>query len=203
MGLRHKSFLYGFQVKAQLIRPLPYTEVHFWQAFQGGYAWLFPKGEWANVGVGVARAQAGRLPKLLDLFLGHLVQRGVVTKGLRGPLTGGLVPVGGPHKLTASGSVLLAGDAAGHTDPVTGGGIPNALVCGEMAGQAACEALGSGKMERLGGYEQGWRDLLLPALRRALRHRGLMDENWSKGSFEILVRSHWVAFRDYFLWGGD
>ncbi len=201
LGLRHKTFLYGLQVKAPLRSPLCYTQVHFWQAFRGGYAWVFPKGNLANVGLGVARCEAGRLPELLGSFLEHLAQRGVLTRRPQGPPTGGLVPVGGPHGLTASGSVLLAGDAAGHTDPVTGGGVPSAILCGELAGRTAREALGSGRLERLKEYEQHWRDILMPALGRALRHRRLMDLEWLQGPFETLVRSHWVAFREYFLLG--
>lgn len=201
LGLRHKTFLYGLQVRAQLKSALSFTQVHFWPAFRGGYAWVFPKGEWANVGLGVTRSEAGRLPELLSSFLEHLAQGGVVTRRLPGPPTGGLVPVGGPHEITAWGSVLLAGDAAGHTDPVTGGGVPNAILCGELAGQAAREALGSGRMEKLGEYEKHWRDILMPVLERALRHRRLMDLRWLQDPFERLVRSHWVAFREYFLLG--
>ncbi len=200
LGLRHKAFLYALQVRAELKTPLSCTQVHFWPAFQGGYAWLFPKGDWANVGLGVDRSQAGRISQLLGWFLEKLRHKGLVGR-LEGPPTGGLVPVGGPHSITASGTVLLAGDAAGHTDPVTGGGIPNALICGEMAGLAAREALCSGNAQRLGEYEQRWRDLLLRGLERAVRHRKSMEQDWLKGSFEALVRSHWVAFREYFLWG--
>lgn len=201
LGLRHKSFLYGLQVKAKLKSPLYYTQVHFQQEFLGGYGWVFPKGEWANVGLGVARSEAGRLPELLNSFLEQLVQGGVLVQGPQGPCIGGLVPVGGPHGVTVSQTVLLAGDAAGHTDPVTGGGIANAILCGGLAGLAAREALGSARMERLWEYEQSWRDLLLPVLERALGHRKMLEENWLKEPFETLVRSHWVAFRNYFLWG--
>lgn len=203
LGLRHKTFIYGLQIKARLKSPMSHTEVHFWPGFKGGYGWVFPKGEWANVGLGVARSEAGRLPELLGSFVDFLRKRGTLREGLQGQPTGGLVPVGGPHPVTASGSVLLAGDAAGHTDPVTGGGIPNALLCGELAGRAAREALGSGRMEKLGEYEETWRDLLMHALERALGHRSRMDENWLKRPFEALVRSHWVAFREYFLAGSE
>jgi digeranylgeranylglycerophospholipid reductase len=198
LGLRHRAFLHGFQVRAGLRSPMTHTEVHFWPMFREGYGWVFPKGEWANVGLGVARSQAGRLPGLLGTFLEHLRRRGIIGSELQGRPTGGLVPVGGPHPVTAGGSILLAGDAAGHTDPITGGGIPNAILCGELAGQVASEALGSGDMELLARYEESWRDLLLPSLERALTHRRQACENWMRGSFQDLVRSHWVAFREYF-----
>jgi|YNPNPStandDraft_1061719.scaffolds.fasta_scaffold28137_2 digeranylgeranylglycerophospholipid reductase len=203
LGLRHKAFLYGLQVKAQLKSPMNHTEVHFWPTFRGGYGWVFPKGEWANVGLGVARSEAGRLPLLLGSFLEHLRHKGLIGSQLQGRPTGGLVPVGGPHPVTARGSILLAGDAAGHTDPITGGGIPNAILCGELAGRVASEALGSGDIRLLARYEERWRDLLMPTLERALGHRGRMEESWLKRPFEALVRSHWVAFRDYFLKGSE
>ncbi len=43
----------------------------------------------------------------------------------------------------------------------------------------------------------------MSSLERALGHRSRMDENWMKKPFEALVRSHWVAFRDYFLAGSE
>ena len=36
---------------------------------------------------------------------------------------------------------ILAGDAAGTCHPITGAGVGNALISGEMAGEAAAEAV--------------------------------------------------------------
>ena len=67
-------------------------------------------------------------------------------------LTGGLIPVGGQaaRDRPASGivPVLLAGDAAGLTNPVTGAGIEAAVRSGELAGAAAASWLAGNRRAR-------------------------------------------------------
>ena len=87
-------------------------------------------------------------------------------------LTGGAIPVGG--RLQSVGflgrtAVLLAGDAAGLTNPVTGAGIASAVQSGALAGRAAVDFLGGGAIE---DYEEELGDIFDAALNRALRRRG-------------------------------
>lgn len=199
IGLRQRAFVYGLQVRAHLARPLSHTEVHFRPEFLGGYGWVFPKREAANVGIGVLRSQAHRLPELLLALLTELSESGVLKANSWSKLTGGLVPVGGPPEKTVRGGLLLVGDAAGQTDPVTGGGIPNAILCGRLAGQVAAQALKEGRLDGVGRYEEIWREMIWPSLERALKHRQAMEEGWQRVPFEHLIGRHWVAFRDYFL----
>lgn len=58
---------------------------------------------------------------------------------------------------------MLVGDAARQSDPITGGGILNAMNAGKMAGEAAYEAISAGdvslgKLEEV--YEKRWRETL-------------------------------------------
>jgi digeranylgeranylglycerophospholipid reductase len=180
------DFVCGLQVVAPLTAPVGDTEVHFRPEFVAGYGWLFPKGPWANVGVAVARAAAASLPKLLNAFLDELRLRGIVAHGATRARTGGLIPVGGPPPRTQRGRTVLAGDAAGQTDPITGSGIPAAIACGRTAGEAA---LGD-----VGAYDEEWRAALGHSLDRALRHRRRQYAEWNQGSFERLIRNTWIAF---------
>ena len=184
------EFVYGLQVEAPLAAPMRHTEAHFRPEFLAGYAWVFPKGAWANVGVAVAGPAAARLPRLLDAFLAGLRQRGVVSPGPTRARTGGPIPVGGPPARTVRGHRALAGDAAGQTDAITGSGIPAAILCGQAAGEAALGSLDS--------YEEDWRGTLEHSLRRALRHRRTQSAEWNRGSFERLIRRTWIAFPECF-----
>jgi len=67
-------------------------------------------------------------------------------------------------------AVLLAGDAAGLTNPVTGAGIASAVQSGTLAGRAAADFLGdcAGAIE---AYEKKLSDIFDAALNRALRRR--------------------------------
>jgi digeranylgeranylglycerophospholipid reductase len=186
MGCVQTEFVFGLQVEAPLARALDHTEAHFRREFLAGYAWMFPKGMSANVGVAVARPAAASLPRLLDAFLNELRARGVVAAGPTRGRTGGLIPVGGPPARTVRGRRVLAGDAAGQTDPITGSGIPAAIHCGQAAGEAACGDLQA--------YEGEWRGMRQHSLDRALRHRRMQRAEWNTGSFERLIRRTWIAF---------
>jgi flavin-dependent dehydrogenase len=130
------------------------------------------------------------LPRLLDAFLAWLRGRGVVAPGATRARTGGLIPVGGPPARTVRGHRVLAGDAAGQTDPISGSGIPAAVQCGQAAGEAALGSLES--------YEMEWRGTFEHSLRRALGHRRTQCAEWNRGNFEGLIRRTWIAFPECF-----
>ena len=127
------------------------------QAAPGGYAWVFPKGEGkANVGLGVqADLAADAALNYLTHFIEsqpHLAQGSPVT------LVVGGVPVGPPlPRLVASG-LMLVGDAARQADPLTGGGIANAMMAGQLAAEVAAQAIAAGdtSAETLASYEERW-----------------------------------------------
>ena len=120
-----------------------------------GYAWIFPKKDLVNVGVLCLVSKLKQdIGRTLERFVSSvgLGSRQVVRFGSR------LIPqahVGNLH----CDSVLVAGDAAGTTDPIDGGGISNAMVNGETAGKVAIEALEANdlKADFLGRFEVQWK----------------------------------------------
>jgi digeranylgeranylglycerophospholipid reductase len=123
----------------------------------GGYAWVFPKGEGrANVGLGL-QADLAREPAQvwLDRFVASvpgLAQGSPVTF-----VAGGVPVMAALPRLVANG-LLLAGDAARQVDPLTGGGIGNAMQAGQLAAQVAAQALEAGDVSaaRLATYQEQW-----------------------------------------------
>lgn len=98
----------------------------------GGYGWVFPKGDHANLGVGGALEEGPRLRDHLDrLARAHGIDPEVIehTRGHRIPMR----RLGTP---AARGRVLLVGDAAGLVDPLSGDGIYEAFVSGRLAAEA-------------------------------------------------------------------
>ncbi len=132
----------------------------------GGYAWIFPKDGSANVGLGVQHAGVP-VRRLLESFL---AAHGLAAAG---PIRGCYVPVSGPLPATVRGSVLAAGDAAGHVVASNGGGIAPAMICGRLAGRAAADHLLRG--EPLDAYEQAWRRAIGAELQAALRTKRMAD----------------------------
>jgi flavin-dependent dehydrogenase len=103
----------------------------------GGYAWVFPKGDHVNVGVGGWESEGPRLRQ-------HLA-RACAAYGLPSDrlesLRGYRLPMRRPGERTGRGRVLLLGDAAGLVDPLSGDGIYEALVSARLAAGAALNVL--------------------------------------------------------------
>jgi len=160
------------QVTVPLVLPHDATDVFLDADYRGGYAWLFPKGAVANVGLGVSIESRRSLKPLLAALCEKLAgERRIGTKAFA--LTGGAIPVGG--RLRGVGrlgqtAVLLAGDAAGLTNPVTGAGIASAVQSGALAARAAVDVI-AGHSRALGDYEDELGDIFDAALNRALRRR--------------------------------
>lgn len=123
----------------------------------GGYAWVFPKGKrMANVGVGVVGSRAKEM-KPIDCLNKFVKERFSDGKAIE--LIIGAVPLRGAIERTVANGLLLVGDAARQSDPITGGGIYNSLNCARIAGNVIAEAISkkdySAKM--LNKYEKEWR----------------------------------------------
>lgn len=142
-------------------------EMWFGDLAPGGYAWMFPKGKQANVGLGIQTRKRGI--KATDLLRAFCTKRGWEA----GDITGGLIPVGGPIPRTQRANHLLVGDAAGQVMATNGGGIPIALTCGRIAGEVAATHVREGT--DLVEYEKRWRALLGKPLKTAARIKRLGD----------------------------
>lgn len=137
----------------------------------GGYVWVFPKGEGkANVGIGVLGNKTGKFkPRPID-YLNTFMEKNFPDAKIIEMVFGG-VPVSGCIEKTSSNGLMLVGDAARQSDPITGGGILNAMEAGRMAGEAAYEAISAGdvslkKLEE--AYEKRWRPTLGHAINMSL-----------------------------------
>jgi geranylgeranyl reductase family protein len=101
----------------------------------GGYGWVFPKGDHANLGVGGWGSEGPHLR-------GHVARLARV-HGL-GPdsvrdLRGHRLPMRRPGAVPGRGRVLLVGDAAGLVDPLSGDGMYEAFVSAALASEAILE----------------------------------------------------------------
>ena len=103
----------------------------------GGYGWIFPKADHLSVGVGVFTRGAARR-RLRDELARYLHAVGLGEASVR-RVRGAPIPVR-PRRDVARGRVLLAGDAAGLADPLTGEGISLAILSGRLAAESLLAA---------------------------------------------------------------
>ncbi|RZN73222.1 MAG: NAD(P)/FAD-dependent oxidoreductase [Candidatus Methanolliviera hydrocarbonicum] len=124
-----------------------------------GYVWAFPKGEnRANVGIGILGSKiGGKIPfDYLNEFVKKKYKNGKIIEVIYGG-----IPVSRPAKTFGNG-IMLVGDAARFTDPITGGGITNAIESGIYAGEVAAECIKEEDTseEGLKKYEKRWRSTI-------------------------------------------
>lgn len=194
---KNTEFVMGMQYELPLLTPLTSLEIHFWKSFFGGYGWLFPKGLIANVGIGIkyGTLQAQSERKILNEFCCYLEQTGKI-KNVLLSFTAGLIPCSGLPCEIVNKNILLVGDAAGQTHPITGGGIPQAVICGKIAGQEAAKAIKNGNPNSLKAYEVMVRKIYGNEQKRAVVKRKIMEENWE--DLDQRIKTFWPSFREYY-----
>jgi geranylgeranyl reductase family protein len=109
----------------------------------GGYAWVFPKGDHVNVGVGGWESEGPRLREHLERACAAY---GVPAERLES-LRGYRLPMRSAGDGVRRGRALLVGDAAGLVDPLSGDGIYEALVSSRLAAESSLELLGGGTLD--------------------------------------------------------
>jgi digeranylgeranylglycerophospholipid reductase len=106
-----------------------------------GYAWIFPKRErTANIGLGIGGVHSGKNGKLAIDYLNEFVKERFPKASIVSVVVGG-IPVSGRAKQISSDGIMLVGDAAHQADPMSGGGITNAMIAAQIAAEVAVEAI--------------------------------------------------------------
>lgn len=134
---------------------------YFGSQAPGGYIWVFSKGrDEANIGIGVQLSEIkekGTPKKLLDEFISRHKEyaKGQPIKEIAGAVSTSL-----PIEESVADNVILVGDAARQIDPLTGGGITNAIIAGKIAGKVIAKAVKEKNFSKefLMEYDRKWRE---------------------------------------------
>ena len=157
----------GFALEAEVPGPPgPDTGLDM-TALPWGYGWDFPKAQGRTLGIGGVAVQDTDLrPRFHD----WLRARGVDPATVK--IKGHHLPSGASRAVPGRGAVLLAGDAAGLVDPITGEGIGWAILSGQLAAEAAAQAIRAGAPQTaLMHYQQRMRPIRAELVRaRLLAH---------------------------------
>ena len=142
----------------------PHTvEVYLLNELIPGYLWVFPMGEnRVNIGLGMRLDHYKNSTVNLESILNSFLSRPEIKKRFT---AGTMIKNIGkwPLHLASQKNIrrsyngaLLAGDAGAWIDPLTGGGICNALITGRIAGQVAGNAIRNNRadMDFLRTYEE-------------------------------------------------
>jgi len=196
IGSVNRRLLPCAQYRMFLREPSDRTRVYFLPFVEGGYGWVFPQGVEANVGVGTDPRLEANPRAALDRFVRFLIDEDVVRPEIL-RVSGGYLPAGGLIRPWRDW-VILAGDAAGTCHPITGAGIYNALISGEMAGKAAAAAVRSSGTEPLRAYAAELTSFLGPSLAWAAVKRRRLAGRWKSERFSDMIRANWIAYEEYY-----
>jgi len=127
------TYAFALEAEVPLCPHVPKDELCFdFMAVKNGYGWICSKKGHINVGI---YCRDRRHIKKGDLI------RFIRKYGLKEPsnISGAPINIGNNATSQAVEGVLLAGEAAGFTDPLTGGGIHEAVISGRCAAQAVLQ----------------------------------------------------------------
>lgn len=159
------------------------VEFYLYDEILPGYAWIFPTAErTANVGLGmrldIFRRHKRNLKKMLADFLAMPTIRRRLGSGsqVRDVAIWQLNFGSQPRLQHVFDGALLVGDAAGFINPLTGGGIHNALISGILAAETIDEALRAGDVTREGlrRYEQRCDEEMWSGMRKSFLYQRIL-----------------------------
>lgn len=141
----------------------------------GGYLWIFPNDYGVtNIGIGVRNSKSKNAHDYLNKFLSDPMYRDckIIEMGVGG------VPVSGNIAKTYTHGLMVVGDAAGHVNPLTGGGIDLAAICAKIAGEIAAYAIENNDTSEkfLKKYEENWKAEIGDLIKRNLKYRKIFDK---------------------------
>ncbi|MDA7423268.1 geranylgeranyl reductase family protein [Thalassococcus lentus] len=155
----------GFALEVEIEGNDPDRELRIdFGAADWGYGWQFPKTNGTTIGLGGLLSQNADMKAHLARYLAFLnVHEPIKPKGQ-------FLPFGDFRTVPGKGRVLLAGDAAGLVDPITGEGIGHAMESGALAANAVRDALQRKEPDKaLDFYRQS-----LAPMHQSLRHARLL-----------------------------
>ena len=178
------------KTSAEILQKYSDTVFLDWGTFPGGYAWIFPKKDHLSIGIGGPAHMAKRMPGYYREFIASTGIPVLETLSNRShPL-----PVRTRKGLFHSGRVVVAGDAAGLTDALTGEGIFWAVKSGMMAAQVIKYTL-DGKITDLSLYSERINSEIMPEMLEAANICSLFNalpakiHHWVRDSDRV-----WRAF---------
>lgn len=198
LGIENQKIAVCAQYHIKGIRTLPQTcEIFFDIDYApGGYVWLYPTGkDSAKVGLGQTSGR-GSPRQRLDAFI-YESRNAVQPGGRKTEFITGALPVSGLREKLVFGNVLLVGDSAGMADPITGAGINNAMLAGEIAGKTIIDTLENDDMALLSRYEKRIEKLLGKPMERALEKRKRLDACRNNEILQEHLPEMWVTFKQY------
>lgn len=125
-----------------------------------GYAWLFPRKESINIGIGTLVRLGNRIRKQFSQFINVLKQEKLIPNDFQSKgFKAALIPLSLPFDQCYADRTLLIGDAAGFVSAITGEGIYYAMKSANAAALTCIQALKENKFitKKMSTFKKIWK----------------------------------------------
>ncbi|MFB6111994.1 MAG: geranylgeranyl reductase family protein [Halobacteriaceae archaeon] len=140
-AVNYQQFCSAYREVIEVDEPVEYDDaIVFKPTEELGYLWYFPRTPTViNVGLGFQMNKPSM--ELVDALKRDLHQRPEFEGAEVKDKLGASLPTRRPYDSAVAPGYVAVGDAAGHVNPTTGGGIPGAAKAGHWAAERAVEAV--------------------------------------------------------------
>ncbi|MDP8210966.1 MAG: NAD(P)/FAD-dependent oxidoreductase [Candidatus Stygibacter australis] len=153
----------------------------------GGYIWIFPKSnKTANIGIGISGdLAADKGPKE---YLDEFMEKQFPDASVNYTVYGGVPTAWGINEYIKD-NIMLVGDSARQVNPITGGGIVQAMIAARIAGRVAADSIAAGDQSKkyLLRYKKEW-DAKLGKIQKTMYSMKEKFMNMNDEKFNKLVK---------------
>ena len=141
----YSQFCSAYREVIETKEPVEYDDaIVFKPTEELGYLWYFPRTDREiNAGLGFQMDQPPM--QLVDVLKKDLETQPEFENAKVKDKLGAALPTRRPYDSAVAPGFMSVGDAAGHVNPTTGGGIPGAAKAGHWAAQVAADAIADGE----------------------------------------------------------
>ena len=144
-NVTYRQFTSAYREIVEVEEPVPWDDALVFKPTSraAGYLWYFPRTE-TEINAGLGFQMTAEPMKLVEDLKRDLRNRPEFKGAKVKDKLGAAIPTRRPYDSAVADGFLAAGDAAGHVNPTTGGGIAGAAYAGQYAAEAAIAGLEEG-----------------------------------------------------------
>ena len=145
-NVTYSQFASAYREILETEEPVPWDDALVFKPAKraAGYVWYFPRTD-TEINVGLGFQMTEEPMELVDDLKDDLEKRPEFEGADVQDKLGAALPTRRPYDSAVAPGFMAVGDAAGHVNPTTGGGIAGAAYAGQYAGEQAIEAIESGR----------------------------------------------------------
>ena len=153
-NVSYQQFCSAYREIINVPEPVEYDDALVFKPTEraAGYLWYFPRTS-TEINAGLGFQMTEEPMKLVDDLKQDLRRRPEFENAEVEDKLGAALPTRRPYDSAVAPGFLAAGDAAGHVNPTTGGGIAGAAYAGTYAAEQAVEAIGDGDVSEAALWE--------------------------------------------------